>query len=211
MTRFYSFCHHLLAFLVKSIFRIEIIGGENEPENGAYLICANHLSLWDPVTLGACMKKRQVRYMAKSELFRIPILSGIIRALGAFPVDRSGGDVGAIKTTIELLKSGACVGIFPQGTRCRAVDPRTTDVKGGAGMCAFHAKCGVIPVAIVPRAWKMRPFRKTYVIIGEPMDYSALGVTSGDKESFRGASRRIFERICGYSDECSARFAQPSE
>ncbi len=202
MTKFYAFCHHCLAVLIKIIFRVKVIGNENEPMTGGYLVCANHMSLWDPAMLGACLKKRQVKFMAKAEIFKVPLLGGFLKALGAFPVNRGAGDIKAIKTTIELVQNGECVGIFPQGTRCRGKNPRETAVKGGTGMCAFRGKCGVVPVAIVNKKRKMTFFGKTYVIIGKPMAFEELGFTEGDKMEFENASRIIFDRICDLYDEC---------
>lgn len=201
MTKFYRVCHILLAMLIKSIFRLKIIGLENEPETGAHLVCANHMSLWDPVFMGACLKKRQVRFMAKAEIFKVPFVGLLVKSLGAFPVKRGISDVGAIRNTIELLKKGECVGIFPQGTRHPGIDPRETEVKGGAGMCAFRGKCDVLPVAIVNKHRKMVFFTRNYVIIGKPIKYDELGFTEGSKEEFEHASNVIFGRICDLCDE----------
>lgn len=201
MTKFYRVCHILLALLIKMIFRLRIIGLENEPATGAHLVCANHMSLWDPVFMGACLKKRQVRFMAKAELFNIPFVGILVKALGAFPVKRGGTDITAIRNTIDLLNKGECVGIFPQGTRHPGVDPRETEVKGGAGMCAFRGKCDVLPVAIVNKYRRMKLFTKNYVIIGKPIKYEELGITDGDKAQFEAASRVIFDRICDMCDE----------
>ena len=202
MTKFYAFCHHCLAVLIKIIFRVKVIGLENEPEKGGHLVCANHSSLWDPAMLGACLKKRQVKFMAKAELFKIPLLGFFFKALGAFPVNRKGGDIKAIKTTIELVQNGECVGIFPQGTRCRGVSPRTTTIKGGTGMCAYRAHCDIIPVAIVNKKRKMSFFGKTFVVIGAPIKFDELCFVEGDKAEFERASQIIFDRICDLYDEC---------
>ena len=208
MNRFYFVVRGLLTGFVRAIFRIEIIGAENEPQTGAHLVCANHMSLWDPVTIGACLKKRQVRFMAKAELFKIPLLGGIIRALGAFPVKRGGSDVRAVKTTIELLKNGECVGIFPQGTRRRGIDPCKTEVKGGAGMCAYHSGCDVLPVAIVNKRRKMIFLQKTFVIIGKPIKYTELQLETNEKPDFKLASKFIFDRVCELSDKYYPRLPQ---
>ncbi|MBE6623548.1 MAG: 1-acyl-sn-glycerol-3-phosphate acyltransferase, partial [Ruminococcaceae bacterium] len=162
---------------------------------------ANHMSLWDPVFMGACLKKRQVRFMAKAEIFKVPFVGMLVKALGAFPVKRGSSDIGAIRNTIELLKNGECVGIFPQGTRHPGVDPRETEVKGGAGMCAYRGKCDVLPVAIVNKHRKMVFFSRNYVVIGKPIKYEELGINEGSKEEFEYASKVIFDRICDLCDE----------
>ncbi len=200
--KFYAFCCALLRGALCGIFRIKVYGEENLPESGPLMVCANHISMWDPPIVSVCLKKIQVHYMAKKELFRVPIVGTLIRALGAYPVQRGVNDLRAIKTTIQYLKDGDCIGIFPQGTRCKGVDPRTCTVKGGVGMCAYHAKCDVLPIAIVTKQRKMRFFRRTILAIGKPIAYAELGMTDGDKEQFEQASRLIFDRICDLSDEC---------
>lgn len=194
--KLYAFLVNLLSGIIRFLFRVEVVGLENEPKEGSLMVCANHISNWDPVIVAVSLKARQVRYMAKSELFRIPGLNVLLKALGAYPVNRGAGDIRAIKHTIEMVKKGDCVGIFPQGTRHIGKDPRETEVKSGTGMCVYHAKCDVLPVAIVTKKRKMVPFSKTYIIIGKPIRYDELMMTDGDKEQFIGASRIIFDRIC---------------
>ncbi|MBR5528198.1 MAG: 1-acyl-sn-glycerol-3-phosphate acyltransferase [Clostridia bacterium] len=193
--KFYTFCQKFVAAYIRAMFRVEVHGHENVPE-GAVLVCANHMSMWDAVFIGACIKTRQVRFMAKQELFKIPVVKGILKALGAFPVSRGAADVRAIKTTIGLLKEGECVGMFPQGTRRPSVMPRKTPIRHGAGMCAFHSKSDILPVAVVNKKIKMVPFIKTHVVIGKPIPYDSLGFTDGDKEQFEKASGMIFDKVC---------------
>ncbi len=96
--------------------RISARGRDNVPASGAVIIACNHVSYVDPPALG-CLLPRPVAYMAKTELFAIPVLGTVIRWLGAFPVDRSRGDVAAIKAAAEVLRAGKVLGIFPEGTR----------------------------------------------------------------------------------------------
>ncbi len=199
--KFYSFCKTALSSILKSLFRVRVIGNENEPENGTLLLCSNHISMWDPLLIAVSLKNRQVRYMGKAELFKIPLLGLVLRTLGAFPVDRNGGDTAAIRKCIELLRSGECVGIFPQGTRHAGVDARNTEVKGGTGMCAYRGKSDILPVSIVTKSARIKPFKKTYIIIGEVIKYEDLGINEGDKEEFLGASQLIHERICDLIDQ----------
>ena len=93
-----------------------VVGAERIPATGPLIIACNHVSYFDPPALGAAVP-RPVSYMAKSELFAIPVLGPLIRALGAFPVDRSRGDVAAMRAAVRLLQGGAVFGIFPEGGR----------------------------------------------------------------------------------------------
>ncbi len=159
------------------------------------LVCCNHTSMLDVIALGAAFR-RPLRYMAKKELFRVPIIAPLIRALGAFPVDRGGADVASIRRTVALLGEGELVGIFPQGHRYPGVDPATTPVKGGAGMLAYRAKADILPVFIRTKGMKTRLFRRTEVIIGEPIRYAELGFESGGSAEYERAARIVFDRIC---------------
>ncbi|MBE6631686.1 MAG: 1-acyl-sn-glycerol-3-phosphate acyltransferase [Ruminococcaceae bacterium] len=190
----YSFFYKILAKPFLKLYGAEITGSENEPEGGGFLVCANHMSMHDVIVLAASLKN-QVNYLAKAELFKIPLLSSLIRMLGAYPLNRGHADVSAIKTTIALLKEGKVVGMFPQGTRYKGVDPRTTEPKHGVGMIEYRAKVPVLPVCIETKDNKMHIFGKTKIKIGKPIYYEEFGFESGNTEEFKKASELIFKRI----------------
>ena len=98
----YGRLHRLLARFVLRLFRVRVHFAEREPADTNYLLCCNHISAVDPILLAAAARRQQPHFMAKKELFKIPLLAGLIRMLGAFPVDRA-GDVGAIKTSVSLV------------------------------------------------------------------------------------------------------------
>lgn len=104
----------LLTVLLFLLGPVRVAGKKNVPRTGGVLIVANHLSDCDPAVIGYALP-RGAHYMAKRELFTIPILSTIIRVLLAFPVDRGTADRGAIRKTVELLEAGEAVVIFPEG------------------------------------------------------------------------------------------------
>ena len=135
MSTFYRRVKKLFGWIFKNLYRVRIVNPEKEELYRPYVVCCNHTALMDVTVISLAMK-RQVRYMAKKEVFKVPILKGFVTAMGAFPVDRRHGDVGAVKKTLELLKAGECVGVFPQGTRCPYKHPRDTEIKNGIGMFA---------------------------------------------------------------------------
>ena len=190
---FYERMYKTFEPAVSWVYRIEAVGCENIPDDGAVL-ASNHTAFSDVLIISAAAK-RQVRYMAKKELFKTP-LAPLIKALGAYPVDRGGADVGSIKKTISLIESGELVGIFPQGTRQGGKDPRTTEVKAGVGLIAYHTKAKVIPVFLDSKRGKTGMFRKNTVIFGKPIPFDELGFTSGGRVEYMHASRIIFDRIC---------------
>lgn len=199
----YSKVYKLLAPPLRMMFRLKAHGAEKIPENGGYIICANHTSLWDVFVISVSLD-RQVMYMAKKELFHVPVLKSIISALGAYPVDRSGADVAAIKKTISLLEKGELVGIFPQGTRHPGENPRKTEVKHGVGLMSYRAKCGIIPVYIKTKKNHVRPFRRAELFVGDPVEYGDLGFTDGGIKEYNAAAENVFDKICtiGENIEC---------
>ena len=192
---FYSGMKKVCSPIIKLLFRIKITGLENVPDEGGYLVCPNHTSMLDVVAIAASFK-RLLNFMAKKELFGFKPFGALIRKLGAFPVDRGGNDVRAIKTAISLVSAGELVNMFPQGTRRKKVAPNTTPIKSGAGMIAYHAKCGAIPVFIKSKNNHLHMFGRTEVIIGKPIEYDDLGFTNGHMKEYERASRMIFSESC---------------
>ena len=132
--------------LFRIVFRARVIGAENLPQQGAVILAANHMSNWDPPFL-ACFMRRHVAYMAKEELFEHPVFGAAIRACHAFPVKRGAADRAAIKTAVEVLKLGHCLGLFPEGTRSRTGKMRKAEA--GVGLIAALTGAPVVPAAIL--------------------------------------------------------------
>ncbi|SFI56217.1 1-acyl-sn-glycerol-3-phosphate acyltransferase [Paenibacillus sp. UNC496MF] len=162
----YSICRSLLRIIYAVLFRFEAIGLENIPPTGPVVLCSNHISLLDPPTVGTPVN-RMVHYMAKAELFAVPLFGPFIRSLGAFPVKRGGVSKEAIRTAIGLLKEGKVMGIFPEGSRSAG----DSAGKKGAAMIALRSGATVIPVAIIGR---YKIFRKMRIKYGKPIDLTAF-------------------------------------
>jgi len=198
---FYRIIYAIFAGLVGFLFRIRVTGREHEPDKGGFIVCANHISATDPVVLCYAFRKHQVRFMAKKELFKIPLLSGLIRVLGAFPIDRGGNDVGAIKTSVSMIKEGKCMGIFPQGHRYPGQNPRETETKNGAALICTRAEADVIPVYIKKKNNTHKLFRKTTVIIGERIPFESFGYNPEASGEYARITGMIFDRICTLGEE----------
>ena len=141
--------------------------------------------------------------MAKKELFKIPVLSLLFKMLGAFPIDRSGGDVGAIKKAVGLLKQGDSVGIFPQGHRHPGVDPRTTPTKNGAALICARAEADLFPIYIWRKGNKPKLFRRTYVIMGERIPFAEIAAMAGSQGEYKKITDMVFDRICTLGENFS--------
>ncbi len=156
--------------MLRLYFRGQIYGADNVPKTGSVVVVSNHSSFFDPPIISNCVG-RPVAYMAKEELFKIPVFNKAIELYGAYPVSRGSADRTAIRAALKYLEDGWAVGVFLQGTR--TPDGRITDPKRGAALIAAKAKAPLLPVcvwgsqAIMPRgAVTPRPVPVT-VRIGE--------------------------------------------
>ncbi len=190
----YRFLKATIGPIIKFCMRVKTFGTENEQNDGALIVCANHTAMLDVLSLAVSFR-RQLRFLGKSELFKIPLLSGLISALGAYGVDRGKGDIGAIKKTLSILREENIVAMFPQGTRYAGVDPAKTEIKSGVGMMVYRSKADVQPVFIRVKNYKYRFLRKKEVIIGKPIKYEEFGFTNGGTEEYEKAARLVFDRI----------------
>ena len=197
---FYRVCYFIFAGIVGLLFRIKVTGREHEPDKGGFIVCANHISATDAVVLCYAFRKHQVCFMAKKELFKIPLLSGLIRMLGAFPIDRGGSDVGAIKNAVSLVKEGRCMGIFPQGHRYPGKNPRETATKNGAALICTRAEADVVPVYIMKKNNTHKLFRKTRVIIGEKIPFEELDYQPEANGEYARITGVIFDRVCSLGE-----------
>jgi 1-acyl-sn-glycerol-3-phosphate acyltransferase len=131
--------------MLHAYFRIRIYGAENVPQSGPLVVISNHASYFDPPIVSSCVL-RPVAYMAKEELFNIPVLAQAIKLYGAYPVSRGTADRTAIRSALECIENGWAVGVFLQGTR--TPDGRITDPKRGAALLAAKAKAPILPVSL---------------------------------------------------------------
>ena len=203
MGGFYCVVRAIFVSIIKILFNIHVINQSNEDKipNGGIIVCANHYSGLDPLTVCCALRKRQPHFMAKKELFKIPVFSQFLRSIGAYPVDRGGNDVGAIKHTIVLLNKGKCVAMFPQGTRYSNVNPKETPIKQGVGLIAARTDANILPIHIKTKDYKVKLFRRTDVIIGEVIKFEELNYNKDEAYEYNRISSYVFDRICELENE----------
>lgn len=161
--RFYRVCYRISYVLFKLLFFYKVTGRENVPD-GAAMVCANHSSYLDPIIVSLSIGISDfVHYVAKAELFKVPVLSWVITKLGAISVDRTKSDVSTIKSSLEYLRKDQKVSIFPEGRRVASEED--TAAKSGAVKIAEHTGIPIVPV-YVPRRKTL--FRRLKVVVGVP-------------------------------------------
>ncbi len=188
-----------LGGLFRRVYKLEVKGTENIPDDGGFIIASNHTASFDPVMLILSVPRR-LHFMAKKEVFDTPVLGKLAKKVEMFPVNRGSVDMKAIKTALGYVNNGEVVGIFPQGTRMPGVDPKETKAKEGVAMLSYHTKCRVLPAFIKTKKRKLKPFSKTTVIIGKPIELDELDIKNGTPSEYRRATDRIFGDICALED-----------
>ncbi|MCR8539439.1 MAG: 1-acyl-sn-glycerol-3-phosphate acyltransferase [Prochlorococcus marinus CUG1439] len=169
----YQLVSKLLVFpIYRFVFKGQVIGRDNIPQKDSFIMVSNHGSLLDPPLLGHALG-RNISFMAKAELFKIPFLGFVIKACGAYPVKRGIADKNTIKIACKKLSHNNCIGIFIDGTRQK--NGRVNKPKQGAALLAFKNQKLLLPVAIVNSHKLIRfkffvPFFSKIVIkVGKPL------------------------------------------
>ena len=175
-------------------WRYRVIGAENLPATGPYILAANHRSNADPLLLG-CTPWRYNYFFAKRELFESLFLGRYIKALGAFPVDRGVADLGAVRYSLEVLKKGNVLVFFPEGTRSTSGD--FLPAQAGLGMIALRAGVPVVPVYLHGTAQAMGHLKSpgpVRIWIGKPVDAAGVSRKRG-REAYQEFSDLVLDQI----------------
>jgi 1-acyl-sn-glycerol-3-phosphate acyltransferase len=199
MTPFYGFFHYLVKGIYDAWFRGEVVGLENIPQTGPYLIAANHASHLDPPLVG-CQVGRQMRFFARKTLWASKVSSWWLDNVETIPVDRDSGDVGAIRRVIQALHEDRAVVLFPEGTR--SPDGLLQKPKAGVGLLACKSGAPVVPCRVygtfeafgrgssLPRLGT-----PVSIVFGKPITAAEYDEPGAGKERYQIASERIFARI----------------
>ena len=172
----------------KIYYRAEIIGLENIPKEGPLIFCGNHRSYLDPPLLVATAK-RDMKFLAKEELYKNKFLAFLGWVFEAIPVKRDEKDISAIKTSLKDLKEGKCIALFPEGTRNGL--EKGEKVKDGVAFFAVRSGAKVLPCGIKGGTKEKRKVTITY---GKPLDYSKYK-GSKDKDILEKITNEVMENI----------------
>lgn len=189
------FIKGILHFIVLIVYRVKKVGEKNVPEKDACIIAPNHVHALDSATI-VLTAKRQIRFMAKEELYKNPILKWLAKVFGIFPVKRGGNDIEAIKTSLRILKNNEVLGIFPEGTRNGMA--KHEKAKSGAIMLAIKSGAPIIPVGI---QGSFKPFTKVKINYGKPIYYKKYDNEKLDKDLLNKLTQELMEEIVRLTNE----------
>jgi 1-acyl-sn-glycerol-3-phosphate acyltransferase len=186
----YKIVRNVLLVIFNLAFRVKVHSiDERKNEGEPLIICSNHKTIFDPIMI-AITFNGNIRFMAKKEIFKNRFIASFLKGIGAFPVDRSGNSLAAIKNSLKILKGKNTLGIFPEGTRMDKYDESA--VKGGIGMLAVRSKSTILPVYIDS---KFKLFGRVDVYYGKKYDFNDLNPKELESSDYVQLSRDIMSNI----------------
>ncbi len=185
----YGFLKKFMVAVTQILFPFKLVEKE-KVKDGACVLVGNHYRIWDIVHM-ACTTREKVHFITKKELYKNKFLAHLCDIVEAIPVSRDGQDAKAVMTALRYLKNGDKISMFPEGTRNRT-DEDLLPLKGGAAMFAIKAKAPVYPV-MCPH--KTRLFRRTKILVGDPIDLSAFYDRRLTAEDYEEAEEIIREKM----------------
>ena len=186
-------------------YRLRVSGREHVPAKGGAVIAANHCSYLDPPVMAGCSNRRIVHFMARDTLFSNPVARWFFPRVGVIALDRTKGDLGALKKAIATLKEGQVIGLFPEGTR--SPDGQMREAKGGIGFLIAKGNVPVVPLyisgthAAFPKgADKLRPGRLV-ARFGPPISPEEIRAAMPAKNDYEAVGALVMSRIRALAEE----------
>ena len=179
----------------KIVYRVKIVGTENIPKQGAVIFCGNHKSFLDAPLIEVTCKRDDTRFIAKEELAKNPFMAYLGRIFNIILVKRNDKDLGPMKETLKTLKENKCIALFPEGTRNglkKGIKPKT-----GVAYFALNSNATVIPVGIKGGE---KPFKKTVITYGKPLDLEEYKPNKKDKQTAQIVTDKIMEKIISLAE-----------
>lgn len=170
--KLYAVIRAILATLCRWAFRVRVSGAHRLPTSGAYVLAPSHRSIID-ILVCSTLTTRRLRFMAKVELFRVPVLGPLLSLMGSFPVERGAADRSAIKAGADVLAGGEVLVVYPEGTRAHG--PEIVELQRGAAYLAVKAGVPIVPVGIggsediLPSGAKIPKLHQVAIVVGDPI------------------------------------------
>ena len=199
MRPFYGFFHYLSQSFHHMWFRGEVVGTDNFPTDGPFLIASNHASHFDPPIVGSHVP-RQMRFFARKSLWNNRLMAWWLNKVETIPVERDSGDVGAIKRVLQALKEDRAVVLFPEATR--TTDGHLQKAKAGVGLMACKTGVPVVPCRVYGsftafgKGTKIPRFGTPIdIVFGPPISAAEYDDPAAGKARYEQAAQRIMDRI----------------
>jgi 1-acyl-sn-glycerol-3-phosphate acyltransferase len=192
----YTIFKVIFAFILKVFGRYQVFGRQNLPDSGPLIIVSNHISNWDPLMVGVAIPRR-VSFIAKEELFGIPLVGSLLKAWGMVPIKRGRIDREALSKPLDLLKDKKVIGIFIDGKRNLKNPDTMLKPQPGAAMLALRSGAPIVPVAVINTNRILRSFKRVKVFIGKPIHFASKTELEGleKKEQYSKRGRELTETI----------------
>lgn len=200
----YQVSRFLFKVYLKARHGFEIEGLENVPDEGGALIASNHCSFLDPPAIGGAIDFRQTYFMARDTLYKNRAAAWWLKNVGVIPLDRTKGDLAALKSAVKFLSSGSLVCLFPEGTR--SPNGELQEAKGGIGFLIAKSNVPVVPAYIKgsfeawPRGAKKPKPHKVSVVFGEPIQPAEFKALGKGREGYEAAASLVMKNIADLRD-----------
>ncbi len=195
----YFLSRGLIEIWARIWLRFRAYGVANIPKTGGCILAANHASYLDPPIVSASFRSRVIHFMARDTLFKPGFPRWILTNVGCVQIDRTKGDVAALRRGLQVLKDGKVLGVFPEGTR--SLDGQLQKAKGGIGFLIAKAKVPVVPIyvdgtfhAMSKRAKWVKPV-KVRIFIGEPIMPDEVAAQGKGREAYESIAALVMSRI----------------
>jgi 1-acyl-sn-glycerol-3-phosphate acyltransferase len=196
---FYRIVRPIVTTICTVLWRTRVVGKENLPPDGGFLLAPSHRSMMD-IPFAAVVTHRRIRFMGKKSLFALPVIGPIFRWLGGFPVARDGTDRKAVRDSVEMLRTGEVLCVFPEGTRQNG--SKIQPLQPGAAYLALRAGVPIIPIGMagteeILRASKspIPRFSRVVLVVGEPIIAEPLTGTLVPRDRVDALSARLGDEM----------------
>src|SRR5437762_1598732 len=184
---FYRLVRPVVVAICRVLWRVRVSGIANIPREGGFILAPSHRSMMD-IPFAAVVTPRRIRFMGKKSLFGVPVIGPIFRWLGGFPVARDGTDRKAVRDSVDMLRAGEVLCVFPEGTRQHG--PKIQPLQPGAAYLALRSGVPVVPIGIAGSEEILRDhsapiphFGRVVITVGERImpEARTSGVVARDK------------------------------
>lgn len=194
--KFYGFAVKVFGPTFKKLYKISYKGNENIPEDKRYIVAINHTCALDPVFCALGKGMPALHFIAKSELFKNPVVAWVITHLYGFPVKRGQGDTVAIDYAEKIINEGHVLALCPEGKRIKDKNGVPQSAKAGVAIFAHHTNAKVLPVAICCKN-KIKRGEQVTVVYGKPLTLAELGLNKAEisKDEYKAAANSVMAKI----------------